>query len=94
MVCEPWLGLVATKKTNSDLQTCYQVIINLFWNRRNKGDASNYSSYPDSTELPKPIKPADDPFINWWLNIIIENNTFILSTNWINYSMLVISFRN
>lgn len=33
---------------------------------RNKGDASNYSSYPDSTELPKPIKPADDPFINWW----------------------------
>ncbi|EAS03842.2 CAMP-dependent kinase catalytic subunit (macronuclear) [Tetrahymena thermophila SB210] len=32
---------------------------------KGKGDTSNYSSYPDSTELPKPIKPADDPFINW-----------------------------
>lgn len=32
---------------------------------KTKGDASNYSTYPDSTELPKPVKPADDPFINW-----------------------------
>ncbi|KAL4510785.1 hypothetical protein ABPG72_004939 [Tetrahymena utriculariae] len=32
---------------------------------KGKGDTSNYSSYPDSTELPKPIKTADDPFINW-----------------------------
>ena len=41
-----------------------------FLNKKNrgKGDASNYSTYPDSTELPKPVKPAEDPFINWWTN--------------------------
>ena len=33
---------------------------------KNKGDASNYSTYPDSTELPKAIKPIDDPFAAWW----------------------------
>jgi protein kinase A len=32
---------------------------------REKGDTSNYSTYPDSTELPKVVKPADDPFIGW-----------------------------
>jgi len=32
---------------------------------KGKGDTSNFSSYPDSTELPKPVKPAEDPFIGW-----------------------------
>lgn len=34
-------------------------------NSRSKGDTSNFANYPDSTELPKAIKPADDPFIHW-----------------------------
>ena len=32
---------------------------------KSEGDTSNYSQYPDSPELPKPIKPSEDPFINW-----------------------------
>lgn len=32
---------------------------------RSKGDTSNFSSYPDSSELPKPIKPSEDPFVGW-----------------------------
>lgn len=32
---------------------------------KGKGDASNYSTYPDSTELPKSVKPSEDPFANW-----------------------------
>jgi len=32
---------------------------------KSKGDTANYSSYPDSTEQPKAVKPAEDPFINW-----------------------------
>ena len=48
----------AFKRTN--------LIIKMLTIKRGKGDTSNFSSYPDSTELPKPIKAADDPFINWW----------------------------
>ena len=32
---------------------------------RNKSDTSNFATYPDSTELPKPVKQAEDPFANW-----------------------------
>jgi len=32
---------------------------------KSKGDTSNYSTYPESNELPKPVKPADDPFMKW-----------------------------
>ena len=32
---------------------------------KGKNDTSNYSTYPDSTDLPKAIKSSDDPFINW-----------------------------
>ncbi len=32
---------------------------------KSKGDTSNYSTYPDSTEAPKTVKPAEDPFISW-----------------------------
>lgn len=32
---------------------------------KSKGDTSNFSTYPDSTEAPKAVKPAEDPFINW-----------------------------
>jgi len=32
---------------------------------KGKGDTSNYASYPDSNELPKAVKAADDPFIGW-----------------------------
>ena len=34
-------------------------------NIKGEGDTSNYSQYPDSPELPKALKPAEDPFINW-----------------------------
>lgn len=29
------------------------------------GDTSNYSEYPDSPELPKGLKPSEDPFLTW-----------------------------
>lgn len=32
---------------------------------KKKGDTSNYSEYPDSPELPKALKPKNDPFLNW-----------------------------
>lgn len=32
---------------------------------KNEGDTSNYSQYPDSPDLPKPLKTNEDPFINW-----------------------------
>jgi protein kinase X len=32
---------------------------------KNEGDTSNYSQYPDSPDLPKPLKSNEDPFINW-----------------------------
>ena len=32
---------------------------------RSKGDTSNYSTYPDSTEMPKAVKSTEDPFIGW-----------------------------
>ena len=32
---------------------------------KGKGDTSNYSTYPDSAEKPKPVKPSEDPFIGW-----------------------------
>lgn len=64
------MGSIDLKEANTDIQACRQVDFFLLFiclqKNRNKGDASNYSTYPDSTELPKPIKPADDPFINWW----------------------------
>ncbi|CAD8170900.1 unnamed protein product [Paramecium octaurelia] len=28
-------------------------------------DTSNFATYPDSTELPDPVKPQDDPFKDW-----------------------------
>ena len=31
----------------------------------NEGDTSNYSEYPDSPELPKSLKPSEDPFLSW-----------------------------
>jgi len=31
----------------------------------NEGDTSNFSEYPDSPELPKPLKATDDPFLSW-----------------------------
>jgi len=34
-------------------------------NFRSKGDTSNYTPYADSTEQPKAVKPAEDPFLNW-----------------------------
>ncbi|CAD8043716.1 unnamed protein product [Paramecium primaurelia] len=49
-----WEFLVQKK-----LQPKYKPVV------KNKGDTSNYSTYPDSTELPKPVKPTDDPFIGW-----------------------------
>jgi protein kinase X len=30
-----------------------------------EGDTSNYQEYPDSPELPKPIKSGEDPFLAW-----------------------------
>ncbi len=41
--------------------SCYSLLIFT----RGKGDTSNYSTYPDSTELPKAVKPSEDPFIGW-----------------------------
>jgi len=32
---------------------------------KGKGDTTNYSTYPDSAELPKAVKPNEDPFVNW-----------------------------
>lgn len=32
---------------------------------RAKNDTSNYASYPDSVELPKAVKPNEDPFAGW-----------------------------
>jgi len=32
---------------------------------KSKGDTSNYNSYPDSHELPKPLKASEDPFLGW-----------------------------
>ena len=29
------------------------------------GDTSNYSQYPEPLELPKALKPSEDPFLNW-----------------------------
>lgn len=30
-----------------------------------EGDTSNYSEYPEEPELPKAMKPGEDPFLNW-----------------------------
>ena len=54
-----WQRKKFQRSTNPSLSNSFDYIV------RGKGDASNYSSYPDSTELPKAIKPADDPFLNW-----------------------------
>ena len=32
---------------------------------KSEGDTSNYSQYPDSPDLPKMLKPSEDPFLNW-----------------------------
>eukprot|EP01016_Furgasonia_blochmanni_P044644 TRINITY_DN6219_c0_g3_i4.p2 TRINITY_DN6219_c0_g3~~TRINITY_DN6219_c0_g3_i4.p2 ORF type:complete len:222 (+),score=51.51 TRINITY_DN6219_c0_g3_i4:452-1117(+) len=32
---------------------------------KSKGDSSNFSTYPDSTELPRALKPSEDPFSAW-----------------------------
>ena len=32
---------------------------------KSDGDTSNYSQYPDSPDLPKMLKPNEDPFLNW-----------------------------
>lgn len=32
---------------------------------RSKSDTSNFAHYPDSNELPKPLKASEDPFLNW-----------------------------
>ena len=32
---------------------------------KSEGDTSNFSQYPDSPELPKMLKPNEDPFLNW-----------------------------
>ena len=32
---------------------------------KSEGDTTNFTQYPDSPELPKPIKSSDDPFLNW-----------------------------
>ena len=32
---------------------------------KSEGDTGNFTQYPDSPELPKPIKSSDDPFLNW-----------------------------
>ena len=44
------------------VQVAYEIFLT---NNRSKGDTSNFSSYPDSSELPKPIKPSEDPFVGW-----------------------------
>lgn len=31
------------------------------------GDTSNFNQYPDSDNLPPPVKPSDDPFSDWWI---------------------------
>ena len=32
---------------------------------KNEADTSNFSEYPDSPELPKAIRPEEDPFLSW-----------------------------
>ena len=32
---------------------------------RGEGDTSNFSNYPDSPDLPNPLKNNEDPFLNW-----------------------------
>ncbi len=64
MVYRCKLGNAAVKKSNPNLQTYHQVKL-LCLNFRGKGDTSNYSTYPDSTEEPKALKPSEDPFSNW-----------------------------
>jgi len=32
---------------------------------KGKGDPTCFSTYPDSPEPPKAVKPSEDPFINW-----------------------------
>ena len=32
---------------------------------KGEADTSNFSEYPDSPELPKAIKPSEDPFLSW-----------------------------
>ena len=33
---------------------------------KSEGDTSNFSNYPDSPELPKEVKPNEDPFLKNW----------------------------
>jgi len=48
-----------TELLQKKLPASYKPII------KGKGDSSNYSKYPDSAELPKPIKASEDPFSGW-----------------------------
>lgn len=32
---------------------------------KSEGDTSNFSQYPESPDLPKPLKPSEDPFLSW-----------------------------
>jgi len=32
---------------------------------KGEGDTSHYSQYPESSDLPKALKPSEDPFLNW-----------------------------
>jgi protein kinase X len=32
---------------------------------KSEGDTSNFSQYPESPELPRPLKASEDPFLNW-----------------------------
>ena len=37
----------------------------LSFSSSNPGDTTNFSPYPDSESEPVPLKPTEDPFIDW-----------------------------
>lgn len=43
------------------------------------GDTSNFNQYPDSDNLPPPIKPAEDPFGDWWTELQNKNDLMFYS---------------
>ena len=34
---------------------------------KSASDTSNFASYPESDTSPPALKPAEDPFLDWWM---------------------------
>lgn len=57
-----------SKEAPSSLQTSCQVR-KTYYIFRAPNDTSNFSSYPESDTQSPALKPADDPFLEWWLSL-------------------------